>query len=1468
METSTASPGRWLGRWARLALALGLGWALQPTTAQAQCNQLVWADEFNTAGDFAKWQVYNGDGCNVGNCNFGNAELQVYRPANATVTGGFLNIATRYENTVEGGRTYNYTSAKLQSKVTATGGLQTFRFGRIEARMKLPSAQGAWPAFWMLADPGNWPYTGEIDIMEAKHKNPKSVGGTIHYDAGGWHFTGRDYVSTLDLSQDFHVYAVEWGPDQIKWFVDGNLFHTASPKTTFAGGWPFNDGNFYIILNTAVGGPGTAYTGFQQPTPTDFPVTTQVDYVRVYKGTYNYAVLGVDQVHQGDQNKTFRMEAITGGTYTWSVPSGATIVSGQGTNAIQVNFSSTATSGNVTASVAVSGCATATYSKALTVTPALQLDRVYEDYESNRVITYGTVTGTLTQAVNNPSAVINTSAKVGQYVRNASEQYDVLYVRNLGIGNANDYVAGRRKVFIDVYSTAPVGSKVTMQFENSQVTTAINFPAGRHSAYRAYTTRQNAWETLEFEFEKSLDAGTNIYSIDNVAFLLQPATNSGATFYLDNLLIKKQPEAPVVATEVLQNYDGTAKLTFNAASTNGAYTAPTANPSATGVNTTANVARYVRNSTQQYDVLFFDAGAPGTVIQDAGLFKNQTYQLQVDVYTSAPVGTPINITLQNKTAAAPTGSFPAGRNSTYLANTSKQNQWETLTFAFNTAPDAGTANVAIDQLAVLFNSGAFTGETYYIDNIRIAKKATPTYSAGTTFENYDAVRNLPLRNANGTYVAAANNPAATGINTSAKVGQYTRNAASQYDALALASTQIKDGSAYVAGQKVFALDVYTSAPAGTVVSWQLESSTFSNPNNYPTGRHSIYQAVVKQSNAWHTLTFSYANSPDSGTPDAEVDNVVLLFAPNSTTGTVYYIDNLRSLTASTAPTNVAPTVSLTSPANGATFTVPASITINANAADPDGSISKVEFYQGSTLLGTDTSSPYSYSWTGVTAGTYSLTAKATDNAGAVTTSGAVSVTVGSTPAAQAIPGKIEAESFTAQQGTDKETTTDTGGGQNVDYFDTGDWLDYTVNVATAGSYTAQFRVASATGGATLQLRTSAGAVLGSINVGNTGGWQSWQTISTSVTLPAGNQTLRLYAAASTGCNVNWLNFASATQTATNLALNKLTVTSSTENSGTPGSAAVDGNTTSTRWGSAFADPQWIYVDLGASYNVNRVKLTWEAAYGKDYLVQVSPDATNWTTIKTVTGNATLTNDHTGLTGTGRYVRMYGTARAVINGASYGYSLYELEVYGTAASGGGTGSTACTGTVANGDYSYEISTTNGTVNWKFIPLGPIAGSNMALLYVKVGTGGYTGYNMTASGSNFTFSQAQTAGAALSFYFTYRVGTTTAERNSSATPHSYTAGATCTGSRTALASSTAVAPEARLYPNPASTQLTVPANGATTLTITDALGRLVHTEKVAASQPYSVVDVHSLRPGLYFLTLRGATGAATVQQFIKE
>lgn len=138
--------------------------------------------------------------------------------------------------------------------------------------------------------------------------------------------------------------------------------------------------------------------------------------------------------------------------------------------------------------------------------------------------------------------------------------------------------------------------------------------------------------------------------------------------------------------------------------------------------------------------------------------------------------------------------------------------------------------------------------------------------------------------------------------------------------------------------------------------------------------------------------------------------------------------------------------------------------------------------------------------------------------------------------------------------------------------------------------------------------------------------------------------------------------ASATPTAstTNLALYKPVTVSSVENAGLSGTNAVDGNT-GTRWSSAFSDPQWIYVDLQATYNITRVKLNWEAAYATSFQIQVSSNAVNWTTnYSTTTGTGGI-QDLTGLSGTGRYVRMYGTVRKT----QYGYSLYEFEVYGAA-----------------------------------------------------------------------------------------------------------------------------------------------------------------------------------------------------------
>jgi hypothetical protein len=172
-----------------------------------------------------------------------------------------------------------------------------------------------------------------------------------------------------------------------------------------------------------------------------------------------------------------------------------------------------------------------------------------------------------------------------------------------------------------------------------------------------------------------------------------------------------------------------------------------------------------------------------------------------------------------------------------------------------------------------------------------------------------------------------------------------------------------------------------------------------------------------------------------------------------------------------------------------------------------------------------------------------------------------------------------------------------------------------------------------------------------------------------VTLGAGVQVLRLVidAAGPTGIvgNINHLRLtrAGGVPAPTNLALGRPASSSSTEGgaSGYDASRAVDASM-STRWSSAFADPQWIASDLGARSDITRVVLRWEAAYGADYQVQMSDDNATWTTIRTVIGSDGGIDDLTGLSGSGRYVRVLGTRRGTV----WGYSLWEFEVYGSTA----------------------------------------------------------------------------------------------------------------------------------------------------------------------------------------------------------
>jgi beta-glucanase (GH16 family) len=275
----TQRPGAWLRHLAfaslALLLALSAGACRRQTTGPELAPLVItWQDEFDgPAGqspDSAKWNYDIGT-------NWGNFQLEydTNRPENVSLDGvGHLTIVARREDYLGSA----YTSGRIN-----TGGRFQQTRGRFEARLKLPSGQGLWPAFWLLgANLGSagWPACGEIDIMEYRGQEPTIVHGSLHGPgySGGSAITHSFRAPRGRFDTDFHVFAVDWDESDIKWSVDGTTYATATPADLPSGAtWVFGH-PFFVILNVAVGG---SFVGGPDAS-TVFPQTMTVDYVRVY----------------------------------------------------------------------------------------------------------------------------------------------------------------------------------------------------------------------------------------------------------------------------------------------------------------------------------------------------------------------------------------------------------------------------------------------------------------------------------------------------------------------------------------------------------------------------------------------------------------------------------------------------------------------------------------------------------------------------------------------------------------------------------------------------------------------------------------------------------------------------------------------------------------------------------------------------------------------------------------------------------------------------------------------------------------------------------------------------------------------------------------------------------------------------------------------------------------------------------
>ena len=245
---------------------------------------LVWSDEFDTDGpvDASKWH-HQTFGPNGG--QWFNGELQHYTDSqtNSFVSGGFLNIVAKRETIDQNGVVLDFSSARLNSKFA-------FTYGRVDVRARLPFGNGTWPAIWTLgkniSEVGGfwydtfgdtaWPACGEIDIMEHGLHSTNEVSCAIHTPSSFGNTVNTDTQMLADVANDFHVYSVNWSPNQITFLIDDVGYYTYKPAVQNSNTWPF-DLDQYLLLNVAMGGfAGAVDAGFSES-------AMVIDYVRVYQ---------------------------------------------------------------------------------------------------------------------------------------------------------------------------------------------------------------------------------------------------------------------------------------------------------------------------------------------------------------------------------------------------------------------------------------------------------------------------------------------------------------------------------------------------------------------------------------------------------------------------------------------------------------------------------------------------------------------------------------------------------------------------------------------------------------------------------------------------------------------------------------------------------------------------------------------------------------------------------------------------------------------------------------------------------------------------------------------------------------------------------------------------------------------------------------------------------------------------------
>ena len=952
-----SNTSRTAGRWLLLLALVCLG----SGAASAQ-QSLVWEENFNGPNvNSDNWTFDFGDGCERNLCGWGNQELEYYtsRPDNARIDNGNLRIEAKRE-AFQG---KDFTSARLK-----TLGRMHFKYGTLEARIKVSNLQnGLWPAFWMLGATGQWPASGEIDVMEmgSAASYPANTnnwaGAALHWQHNGAHdFVSQLQQGTTPLTDAYHVYKLEWTATEIKVFVDNVQYFSQS--ITDPDMEEFHRPQF-VLLNLAVGG---VYTGKMNSAAITAPLPSAmlVDYVRLYQNPGDELYIGKDHAFAGEYGVLSERPTITdklafdgvdANLYYWNNLTNITTPTpvpfeGQAVLAVHANAGSWFGMGidNVVknlgnfANGALKFQFKTTYAGQFKVGVKSGHGESWVNFPAGST-QFGLVRDGSWHEVTIPLSTFD-QPTMGMHIDLLSMNGLFMFAGDPATGAADFY-------FDDVRYTGGVAA-------NPPPTVALTAPA------------PNAIVTLPASLTLAATAADANGTVTKVEFF-QGTTKLGEA--------TAAPYAYTWASAPAGVYVLTAKATDD----EGAST--TSSPVTVFVTAAGNTAPTVSLTAPTASARFLTPTSI-TISADATDTGGSIYKVEFFQGTTL-LATDFTAPYSYTWAGAPVGSYSLTARATDTGGLTATSAAMSITVADPVVP---TVSITAPTTGTSLTAPA---------SVTIAATAADANSTITKVEFFQGTTKLgEALTAPYTYAWANVGPGAYSLTAKATAadGYATTSAAVALAVQAIPCVNTAANGEYRYEVFTSGPDVsYTFHPLGATAGGSLaiifirEGSIGAYPG-YTMVRNAAGDFTFTRPIASGVVTsFYFTYEVGAGGPQHNTQN-----APHSyTVGTVC---------SGGGPNNLPPTVSLTSPTASSAFTAPATITIAATAADADGTVTKVEFYQGSIKLGEALAAPYTYAWTGVATGTYILTAVATDNSGTTTTSAAVTVQVRSTDGSCAV----------------------------------------------------------------------------------------------------------------------------------------------------------------------------------------------------------------------------------------------------------------------------------------------------------------------------------------------------------------------------------------------------------------------------------------------------------------------------------